>query len=245
MSKPVLTCYGGAGTVTGANFMFEVEGKKFLIDCGLLQGVAGADNINASSFEYDVKEVEALFVTHAHADHIGRILRLVSAGFTGDIYSTPATRDIAEIMLHDLAHIEDLDYSLVDRAMALWKIIPYHERRGFIGFELEIFDSGHILGSGMLKFSFPSGKSIMFTGDLGNTPSPLLKPTDKVEGLTYLLMESVYGNRNHESPEVGMGSSRIWSCVLRQKVRPSLSPYSLSSARSSCFSNSISSMRRR
>jgi metallo-beta-lactamase family protein len=202
MSKPAITCYGGAGTVTGANFMLEVGDKKYLIDCGLLQGVSGADEQNASKFEYDVKGVEALFVTHAHADHIGRILRLVNAGFTGEIYSTPATRDISEIMLHDLANIEDLDYALVDRAMRLWKVIPYYEKRGFNGFTLEILDSGHILGSGMLKFIFPSGRSVLFTGDLGNTPSPLLKPTDKVEGVQYILMESVYGNRNHDSAEV-------------------------------------------
>lgn len=202
MSKPALTCWGGAGTVTGANFMFEAEGKKYLIDCGLLQGVPGAGEINGYEFPYDVASIEALFITHAHVDHIGRIPKLLMAGFGSPIYSTPETKEIAEVMLRDLVHIEALDEHLVESAMKLWHGIPYHEKKKFSGFELEIFDSGHILGSGMLKLTFDSGKSIMFTGDLGNSPSPLLKPTEEIQGLTYLLMESVYGNRNHEAPAI-------------------------------------------
>jgi metallo-beta-lactamase family protein len=109
MSKPVLTCWGGVGAVTGANFLLEVEDKKYLIDCGLLQGLPGADAENAARFPYDVREVAALFVTHAHADHIGKIPKLVHDGFQGAIYSTRETKEIATLMLADTARITEED----------------------------------------------------------------------------------------------------------------------------------------
>lgn len=201
MDKPTLTCYGGVGAVTGANFLLEVQGRKFLIDCGLLQGMPAqaSENANGAQFDYDVPSIEALFVTHAHIDHIGRIPKLLQAGFKGVIYSTPETKEIAVLMLQDLAHIENLPDGVVQSVMDLWQTVNYHEVKDFGIFKLEIFDAGHILGSGMYKLTFPSGEAMMFTGDLGNSPSPLLKDTEKVSGLKYLLMESVYGDRNHQS----------------------------------------------
>jgi metallo-beta-lactamase family protein len=213
MSSSKLTCYGGVGAVTGANFLFETKNKKVLIDCGLLQGVPGSEDINSRNFDYDPLEIDFLFITHAHIDHIGKIPKLVKDGFKGVIYSTPETREISNLMLMDTARITEnnaLDmgidplYRLVDaeRAMALWQTIEYHKVEDFGDYIVEIFDAGHILGSGMFKFTFPSGKSILFTGDLGNSPSPILKDTENVPGIDYLLMESVYGDRNHENKTV-------------------------------------------
>jgi metallo-beta-lactamase family protein len=209
MFKPKLTCFGGVGAVTGANFLFETKNKKVLIDCGLLQGVPGSDNINSQEFDYDPVTIDILFVTHAHIDHIGKIPKLVKDGFKGIIYSTPETKEITNLMLMDTARITEnsalekgIDplYKVYDaeRAMALWQTINYHQAKDFGDFILEIYDAGHILGSGMFKFTFPGGKSILFTGDLGNSPSPILKDTENVPGINYLLMESVYGDRNHE-----------------------------------------------
>src|SRR3989338_3282356 len=96
-----ITFCGGAGTVTGSNFLLEAEGKKILIDCGLVQGLKIADDINWDPFTYDSKEIDILFVSHAHVDHIGRIPKLISEGFRGKIYSTKPTKALSGPMLDD------------------------------------------------------------------------------------------------------------------------------------------------
>jgi metallo-beta-lactamase family protein len=210
--KPILTPYGGVGAVTGANFLFETGTLRVLVDCGLLQGLPDADKTNSEQFDYDPASIDFLFVTHSHIDHIGKIPKLVKEGFRGIIYSTPETKEIAKLMLDDMAHIAESNerdrgtpalYRQQDvlASMLLWQTLQYHEPKKFADFILEVFDAGHILGSAMYKFTFPSGRSILFTGDTGNSPSPLERDTDIVTGLTYLLMDSVYGDRNHEPPE--------------------------------------------
>lgn len=191
-----LTFWGGVGAVTGANFLLEIDGRKFLIDCGLLQDVT-QEVSRDFRFDYDATSIEALFITHAHIDHIGRIPDILKAGFKGIIYSTAETRAIAELMLVDLVHISGESESFVKQALELWRTLPYHNPKDFGVFEVELFDAGHILGSSMYRFRLPSGRSILFTGDLGHSPSPLLPPAEKVEGLTYLVQDSVYGDRNH------------------------------------------------
>jgi metallo-beta-lactamase family protein len=203
-----LICYGGAGATTGANFLLEFGEKRILVDCGMLQGGGDTDIHNKTPFSYDPTSIDILFVTHAHIDHTGLIPKLVKEGFKGEIYSTTETKSIAELLLADAAKINATDaepiYTQVDveRALSLWKTLKYHEVQEFDGFKLELYNAGHILGSAMLKFSFPSGKRMLFTGDLGNSPSVLLPNMERVSGLDYLLMESVYGDRNHESKEM-------------------------------------------
>lgn len=224
MNKPTLTCWGGVGSVTGANFLFEVgdpstplRTRKILIDCGLLQGVSNENTINALKFDYDPASIDFLFITHAHADHIGKVPKLVKDGFKGTIYSTPETKAISELMLADMAKINEGNarasqtiplYTAVDveKSMGMWQTINYHETKDFDGFKLELFDAGHILGSTMYKFTFlypeqgrGAEQSIVFSGDIGNSPSPILRSTEVISGAKYLLMESVYGDRNHES----------------------------------------------
>ncbi len=188
--------------------MLEVAGKKILIDCGMEQGGEKAHIHNKKKFEYDPALVDILFVTHAHIDHIGLIPKLVREGFKGEIYSTAETKDLAALLLLDAAKIaranEEVLYNTddIEKSLSLWKTLPYHESRDFGDFSLELFDAGHILGSSMFKFTFPSGKTMLFTGDIGNSPSPLLPDAEKVSGLDYLLMESVYGDRNHEHKEL-------------------------------------------
>lgn len=199
-----LTCHGGAGRATGANFLLEIGEKRVLIDCGMEQGGETAHHHNRRAFPYDPASVDLLFVTHAHIDHIGLIPRLVKDGFSGEIYSTQETKEISLLLLEDAAKIGrdngeplyDLDH--IARAMSLWNTLPYHAPKDFGGFSLELFDAGHILGSAMYQFSTDKG-SLLATGDIGNSPSPILKDHEKVSGLSYLLMESVYGDRNHEA----------------------------------------------
>ncbi|MDB5194577.1 MAG: RNA-metabolising metallo-beta-lactamase, metallo-beta-lactamase family protein [Parcubacteria group bacterium] len=211
-NKPTLTCYGGVGAVTGANFLFETGTKRILVDCGLLQGLPSADATNAEAFDYDPASIDCLFITHGHIDHIGKVPKLVKDGFKGVIYSTEETKEISKLMLEDMAHIADSNSrehgtpalyteADVEKSLAMWQTLTYHEPKDFGDFTLEVFNAGHILGSAMYKFIFPSGKSMMFTGDTGNSPAPLEVDTDTVTGLSYLLMDSVYGDRNHESPE--------------------------------------------
>ncbi len=215
MSKIKINFAGGPGTATGSNFLLEVGRKKILVDCGLFQGEKIAENENRENFSYYPKDVSFLFITHGHLDHVGRIPKLVKEGFSGTIYSTEATHDIGELVLRDSVGLlareaqreglapmfEEKD---VDHAMSLWKTKKYHEEiiidseDSEIGnIKVTLFDSGHILGSSLVVFDI-KGKRIMFTGDLGNSPSPILKNTEKVPNVNYLIMESVYGDRNHE-----------------------------------------------
>lgn len=192
--------------MTGANFLLEIADKHVLVDCGFAQGSHEAKEENKKPFEYDPASIDILFVTHAHIDHIGRIPKLVKDGFKGKIFSTPETRSLAELMLADAAKINMYDESPiytaadVSKSLSLWEEISYHRPREFESFTLEFLDAGHILGSAMLKFSV-GGRNMLFTGDLGNSPSPLLRDTERVADIDYMVMESVYGDRNHEGRE--------------------------------------------
>ena len=208
MSKLSFLCAGGAGSVTGSNFLLKHEdGTAFLVDCGLFQGSRIAEAENRKEFPFDVPSITALVVTHAHIDHIGRIPQLMKAGFRGAIYSTPPTKDLVEYMLIDSLgvlkketsreHEDDL-YSEEDvrAALRLWKAVPYHEPFLIGTMQVVLRDAGHILGSAMVEVT-ENGKKIVLTGDLGNSPAPLLKDTETVTDATYLVMESVYGDRVH------------------------------------------------
>jgi metallo-beta-lactamase family protein len=204
-----LTFAGGTGSVTGANFLLEGDDKKFLIDCGLEQGSKAAEQANLKPFIYDPSTIDVLFITHAHIDHIGRIPKLVHDGFKGLIYSTIPTKDITALMLADTANIlshshnddtavlkEIYSDEIIAKAMSLWHVIDYHQDLTIDNFVFRYRDAGHVLGSGMLEIIY-NNKKIIFTGDLGNSPSPLLRDTEAIKNVDFLIMESVYGDRNH------------------------------------------------
>ena len=204
-----ITFCGGAGSVTGANFLLEIDDKKILVDCGLTQGSELADDTNWAPLPYDSKEIDFLFITHAHVDHIGRIPKLIQEGFRGKIYSTKPTRALTGPMLLDTTSIlsKNKQFNLdkiyneenINKAFLQWLSFEYHEKIKITeNLEASFKNAGHILGSAMIEFIY-NGKKILFTGDLGNSPSPLLPDTERITDVDYLIMESVYGDRNHES----------------------------------------------
>ena len=209
-----LTFYGGTGSVTGANFLLRGTFGTGLVDCGLIQGIIDRrDDPNYAPFPYKPSEIDFLIITHAHIDHIGRIPKLVREGFTGPIFSTPATRDIARFMLADAFKVMSMDaerygrppmYSEADvaRALGLWKVYDYYVPFSPVGdkskIEVDFRNAGHILGSAIVVVR-TDGRTIGFSGDLGNSPTSILPDTDVVTGLDYLVTESVYGDRNHEA----------------------------------------------
>lgn len=203
-----ITFCSGAGTVTGANFLLEGNQKKFLIDCGLIQGEKFVDDLNWETFPYNAETIDILFVTHCHIDHIGRIPKLISEGFKGRIISVVPSKEITEVMLADTAHIlsREVDLGLdkiytsenIKQALDLWETVEYGQKINVDhGFQFSFKDAGHILGSGMLEVVY-NNKKIVFTGDLGNSPSPLLPDTEIITDADYMVMESCYGDRNHE-----------------------------------------------
>jgi metallo-beta-lactamase family protein len=207
-----LTFHGATGEVTGANFLLEIDGKRILVDCGMHQGTSAEEDKNWGSFAYDPASIDVLFVTHAHTDHIGKIPKLVHDGFKGVIYSTEPTRDISKLafddaigLLEDDAKIRGVEmmYTQDDviNTVKQWKCVPYHDKISITDdLSVTMYDAGHVLGSAMMEFNF-KGKTMLFTGDLGNTPTPLLKDTETIPQPHFLLMESVYGDRNHEEKE--------------------------------------------
>lgn len=205
--------HGGAGTVTGANFLLSDGTTNVLVDCGLTQDKNFCDACNYDDFEYDPKSIDALILTHAHLDHIGRAPKLVKDGFSGPVYCTPPTEDLLAVMLDDSEDIlrreaerENLPpmYEGEHVKALLQQVVThdYHKTFSVGDFTFEFFNAGHILGSAITRVTHKhTDKVYVFTGDLGNSPSPLLPDIEPVTNANYLIMESVYGDRQHEHIE--------------------------------------------
>ncbi|MDO8601656.1 MAG: MBL fold metallo-hydrolase [bacterium] len=214
-----LTFHGGAGQVTGSNYLLEFADtsmpggtRKILIDCGLHQGSNFCEKHNYDPFPFDPKEIAEVFVTHAHIDHTGRLPKLIRAGFLGTVYSTPPTKDFAEMLLLDSGHIlsqeaerDGLPVIYDDRDIAdlmkQWRSVLYHKTIKLgphgTGAAVTLFSAGHILGSASVLVE-AEGKHVLFSGDLGNSPSPLIGPAEAPQRVDSCVMESTYGDRIHE-----------------------------------------------
>ena len=202
-----LSFHGAAGEVTGACYLLETEKTKILIDCGLFQGSRECEELNYEPFGFDPSQIELLIVSHGHLDHIGRIPKLIAHGFRGKILSTAPTRDLADLILQDAFHLHKKErekplYSAADLAEAQrrWEIISYGKLLQHQDLEFILHDAGHIIGSAIVEIMV-DGKKILYTGDLGNIPSALLPPPPFFKDANYLIIESTYGSRLHESAE--------------------------------------------
>ena len=212
-----LTFYGGTKIVTGANYLLDTGKSKILIDCGLFQGSKFAETLNYEPFQYKPSEVSFVFLTHGHADHVGRLPKLYKEGFRGKIFATKPTVDITIKTLPDsLGLIKDeakregheplFDSSDLHNMLSLMAGVDYGQPIEVDGVKITFHDAGHILGSAILEMEFGDKKGkrskIYFSGDLGNPPSPLLKLTYFPKDADYLVIESAYGARIHEDKSI-------------------------------------------
>ncbi|MEK7526008.1 MAG: MBL fold metallo-hydrolase [Patescibacteria group bacterium] len=198
---------GASGMVTGSSYLLTNDkNESILIDCGMFQGNEETSKLNWVRPEFEPSKVAGVLLTHAHLDHCGRLPILTKMGLTAHIYMTHATRELIEITLEDTVKISSeqnkgeplYTENDVAKLLALSKIVTYHEKFNIGSFEIEYFDAGHILGSASIVVKDNvSGKTIAFSGDLGNSPEPLVKPTEYIEAADIVLMESTYGGRVH------------------------------------------------
>ena len=214
---------GAAHEVTGSNYVVEVGKTRFLVDCGMHQGGDKEEALNFAPFAYDPREIAFVLLTHAHIDHSGRLPRLVKAGFSGPIYATSPTCDLAEIMLLDSAYIQEMEaewrtrkarragrsgpeplYTQDDarKAIGLLKPVDYSTPlTPAPGVSVVFHDAGHILGSSFLELQLEDqGESakVLFSGDVGQPDQPIIRDPEIVTQTDYLLLESTYGDRLHE-----------------------------------------------
>lgn len=211
-----ITFLGAAREVTGSCTLVTGEHHQFLVDCGMFQGSEFMDMRNKEPFHFDPHRLSAVFITHAHLDHVGRLPLLIKAGFTGYIYATPATIELLELILNDAFEIMSYNerkfgtpllYNLEDIALVRAQCKPldyYKEYTLTPDSELKatLHDSGHIFGAAFVEVKL-DGKRLMFSGDVGNINVPILRDTDPVpSGLDLMVCESTYGGRIHESADM-------------------------------------------
>ncbi|MEO0136680.1 MAG: MBL fold metallo-hydrolase [candidate division WOR-3 bacterium] len=217
-----ITFIGATRTVTGSMHLFEYKKQKFLIECGLYQGHrAEAERINRT-FPFKPKEIKSVILSHAHLDHSGNLPTLVKKNFRGDIFCTPGTRDIAELLLLDSAHLHEHDiaffnkkqrkvglptkeplYTIKDaeETFKYFRGVNYHNVFEPVeGVQATFYDAGHILGSAQILLEFDDQR-ILFSGDLGRKNMPIIRDPEIPEDIDYLILESTYGNRTHSSFE--------------------------------------------
>jgi len=221
-----LQFFGAVRTVTGSMHVLTVNGSRVLLDCGLFQGRRQESYERNRHMLFDAASIDTMVLSHAHIDHSGNIPSLVKNGFRGNIYATPATRDLCSAMLRDSGHIQEEDAAYVNKKRARQGLPPveplytkedaaqsmghfvsvgYHRPLPVApGVTLTFHDAGHILGSSVVVLDLEedgSKKRLVFSGDLGREGMPILRDPEPVGGADYLIIESTYGNRLHDPME--------------------------------------------
>ena len=218
---------GAARTVTGSMHHLTVNGKNYLLDCGLYQGKRKeAFEMNRTFDYFSPDKIDCLILSHAHIDHSGNIPNLVKNGFKGQIYCTPATKDLSLIMLKDSAHIQEKDVEFVNKrrkkqgknlfeplytiedveqAAQLFRVVKYRtEFQIDENLTIKFFDAGHILGSAITHLTIKENGRMFnlgFSGDLGRPNLPILKDPEKIPDVDFWISESTYGGRHHDKIE--------------------------------------------
>lgn len=222
---------GGAGEVTGSKHVLSVDGARCLIDCGAFQGKREEAEAKNRALVPDPESLASVILTHAHFDHCGMVPLLAKRGYRGNIYATPATRDLAGVVMMDSASIQARDAEYLSKQAARkgqkfdWK--PLYDEEDVIqaqgqfvtvsynrplpigdGIKIEFYDAGHILGSALVYTHARdrSGREVTigFTGDLGRKGKPIIRDPALLPPCDYLVLEATYGNRRHESVDDAM-----------------------------------------
>ncbi len=208
---------GAAGMVTGSSYWLEDhDSHGILIDLGMFQGMEEQRKLNNEGLAFEAKNLEAMILTHAHLDHCGRMPLLVEAGFSGPIFMTEATRQLLELSLYDAAKVakenderrqtHEALYTEeeVEKLLTHCRIVQYDQPFTVGSFEITMRDAGHILGSASVEVKYTGeGKTVrvIFSGDLGNTPQDLIRPTEMIKEAEVVVMESTYGDRTHSNED--------------------------------------------
>lgn len=226
-----ITFAGAAQEVTGSCYYIQSKAGNFLVDCGLFQGGKFAEDKNQDPFPFDPKKIDFVILTHAHLDHCGRLPLLYQRGFTGKIYCTEPTAQLAMIVLLDAANLmkhaqEDegrrplYSESAVELVRHSFNRFGYHNLiEPQTGIKINFLDAGHILGSAIIEI-FVENKILVFSGDLGNPPVHMLKITEMPKQADLVVIESTYGDRYHESRAESekILTNTIRSCVKENGV---------------------------
>lgn len=219
-----ITFYGATREVTGSCYLLATERTRILIDCGMFQGGAMCDAKNYQALGFDASSLDAVFVTHAHLDHTGRLPKLMKEGYRGKIYATPPTAELASLVLEDAYQVMLDDFSrdyrpmpyeeqhikLVEKA---FKTVGYGKRVSVGDITVTLHDAGHIFGSAFIECVAKDGKRAIFSGDLGNKHMPILRPTEPLPETDALIIESTYGNRIHE--DESMRENTLREAILK------------------------------
>lgn len=225
--------FGAAKTVTGSQFVLEVNGSKILLECGLYQGRRADTYFVNLNLPFEPAQIDAFLLSHAHIDHSGNIPNLVKQGYDKRIFATAATVSLAEIMLLDSAYIQEYDivyvnkkrnrrgeppleplYTIPDAEQALQLFTPIQYNQSFEvtpGVQATFVNSGHILGSASIVLDVKENgisKRLWFSSDIGRDNLPLLKDPVMPDRADYMIMECTYGNRLHFSPEAAFQEFR-------------------------------------
>lgn len=231
-----LTFLGAAGTVTGSKYLLQADKHRVLVDCGLFQGVKQLRLRNWAPLPVDPTSIDAVVLTHAHIDHSGYLPVLVRHGFRGPVHCSEATKDLCEILLPDSGFLQEKDAERANRygytkhtpalplykraeAEACLKLLLTHpfDEPIRIGPDLTVRfrRAGHILGSATLEFDC-RGTVVAFSGDLGRMSDPLMAPPEPIARADYLVVESTYGNREHDSADPADVLARIITETARR-----------------------------
>lgn len=215
-----ITFLGAADTVTGSKHLVDAGDARVLLDCGMFQGFKTLRERNWAPLAVPPREIDAVVLSHAHLDHSGWLPVLVKQGFTGPVYATPATRDLAEVLLLDSAHLQEEDarranrggwshhkpalplYGVADAKRALAKIVAVPAGRSVRVRDAVIHFTpvGHLLGASAVGLR-AGGRSLVFSGDVGRSGDLLMPPPQRIAHADVLLVESTYGNRVHPAED--------------------------------------------